>query len=237
MNTQKPEKPLTDDRIWLHSFFNTIQGEGPFTGMPALFVRLAGCNLQCPQCDTEYTKGRQAIAPARLAEHLGLFESPANALVVITGGEPCRQSALPALVSEILARSDCIVQLETNGTLPLPHTAADPWGDERVHIVCSPKTGKVHPSIRTSPRVTYKYVGRAGELAADDGLPIRALEHPASPRLARPHAWAKPHEIWLNPLDEGDAKANHANLRAVKESCLKHGYRLGIQLHKLIGVE
>ena len=41
-----------DGTLEVHSIFKTIQGEGPFCGTPAVFIRLAGCNLQCPWCDT-----------------------------------------------------------------------------------------------------------------------------------------------------------------------------------------
>src|SRR3954467_9071958 len=42
----------------IHSIFYTLQGEGPYSGCPAVFMRLAGCNLQCPGCDTDYTSGQ-----------------------------------------------------------------------------------------------------------------------------------------------------------------------------------
>ena len=51
-NTQEPEKIDRDRHLDVHSIFHTIQGEGPYCGHPAVFIRLAGCNLQCPGCDT-----------------------------------------------------------------------------------------------------------------------------------------------------------------------------------------
>ena len=60
-NTQPAEKQVKSSGLILaiNSIFYTIQGEGPFAGSPAVFVRLAGCNLQCPMCDTEYTSRQQ----------------------------------------------------------------------------------------------------------------------------------------------------------------------------------
>jgi 7-carboxy-7-deazaguanine synthase len=241
MNTQKPEKTLHGEpaqRVWVHSTFSTIQGEGPFTGLPAFFVRLAGCNLQCPACDTEYTSKRVAYEPIGLVELVHRLRGNAR-LVVITGGEPCRQPAMAEFAYLLAEDPEVIVQIETNGSLTLPFPGDKrlvPWGLPNVHIVCSPKAGKVHPSVMTAHNLTFKYVIQAGDIGAD-GLPNHALEHPANPRLARPPSFLQAHEIYINPLDEYNHERNLANLRAAKESCLKHGYRLGIQLHKLIGVE
>ena len=58
-NQQLADKPVLNETglsLQVNSIFYTIQGEGPFAGRPAIFIRLAGCNLQCPGCDTEYTK-------------------------------------------------------------------------------------------------------------------------------------------------------------------------------------
>ena len=57
INSQAIEKSAhyTTRSYDVHSIFPTIQGEGPFVGQPAIFIRLAGCNLQCPACDTDYT--------------------------------------------------------------------------------------------------------------------------------------------------------------------------------------
>jgi len=60
MNNQRREKMDSDPGGWLEivSVWDTIQGEGPFAGSPAVFVRLAGCNLQCPFCFGTAIKGR-----------------------------------------------------------------------------------------------------------------------------------------------------------------------------------
>ena len=39
----------------INEIFQTIQGEGVFTGLPAIFVRLQGCPVGCPWCDTRHT--------------------------------------------------------------------------------------------------------------------------------------------------------------------------------------
>ena len=52
MNTQPTEKRTNSQNLDITEIFFTIQGEGPFSGHRAVFIRLAGCNLQCPACDT-----------------------------------------------------------------------------------------------------------------------------------------------------------------------------------------
>ena len=71
MNLQPIEKRTksADGLLSLHSIFHTIQGEGPFCGTPSVFVRLAGCNLQCPACDTDYTQGRRAASAQEILDN------------------------------------------------------------------------------------------------------------------------------------------------------------------------
>lgn len=237
LNKQPIEKRVVSDGTVLdvHSIFPTIQGEGPLTGHPAIFVRLAGCNLQCPLCDTEYTSGRkQMTVEALMAEVRKLHPGPR--LVVITGGEPFRQDI--SLFVLLLLDEDYQVQIETNGTLPPPPGL--PGWEQGVWIVVSPKTGRVHPETEARANA-WKYVARAGELDSD-GLPVTALDHSAKPRLARPPKDFPLGAIYLQPCDETPTGfavriANHANQSAVVESCMQHGYTVQLQLHKILNVE
>lgn len=240
MNIQPPEKSVAGDAVDLHSIFLTIQGEGPFCGTPAVFVRLAGCNLQCPGCDTEYTSGRQQLSPIEVVLMIDrlLIGSKAN-LIVITGGEPFRQSSTGVLIDILVAEGYC-VQIETNGTLP-PPPIRTPWGKssnihERLgaYIVVSPKAGKVHP-ITSMNACAWKYVMDVTSINENDGLPLLALGHPTNKMVARPSKFAD--LIYLQPRDYGENDLNEANLKACIASCMKHGYILQLQIHKIIGVE
>lgn len=237
-NIQPIEKAeLRDDHsIVVHSLFYTIQGEGPLSGHPAIFVRLAGCNLQCPGCDTDYTSKRLRMQPEAIVREVSLLH-PGPRLVVITGGEPFRQSI--GLLTQLLADSGYSVQIETNGTLPPPPgLAVGTW------VVVSPKTGRVHPATAEIANA-YKYVLSARSVAADDGLPVQALDHTALPRVARPPAVLLDDAggpfprgaVYVQPMDEQDDELNAANMRAVVDTCLRHGYTMQLQLHKLIGLE
>jgi len=234
MNLQPIEKRTksADGLLSLHSVFHTIQGEGPFCGTPSVFVRLAGCNLQCPACDTDYTQGRRAASVQEILDKVQEYQS--SGLVVITGGEPFRQDITRLL--NVLTDAGFYVQIETNGTLQpveYPYNTI-PGIRAGVYVVCSPKAGKVHPRIN-DVACCFKYV-IAHDSIHDDGLPLRALEHRASPYVARPPKnWARP--IYLQPMDSKDEELNRLNLRAAIDSCMKFGYILQLQIHKIIGME
>ena len=239
MNIQPIEKRRDSDgsQLEVHSVFNTIQGEGPFTGHAAVFIRLAGCNLQCPACDTDYTTDRWNSAPFNLVQYVTEMRK-APALVVITGGEPFRQNIHPLV--ELLLAEGYTVQIETNGTLPPPTIgfaemcSLDTTERNRCFVVCSPKAGRVN-ELTASIACAYKYV-MAHDSVADDGLPLLALDHSASPRVARPHAEFRG-PVYLQPADLKDANRNQWSLQACIRSCMENGYTLQLQLHKLIGME
>jgi 7-carboxy-7-deazaguanine synthase len=100
--------------IALAEIFYSIQGEGTWTGTPAVFVRLAGCNLACDFCDTDYSmKAISSIddVVASVRELGG--DCP---MVILTGGEPLAQAETPALI-EALRRDGRRVHVESNGTI------------------------------------------------------------------------------------------------------------------------
>lgn len=241
-NNQAPEKgDHSAKELDVHSVFHTIQGEGPFSGRSSIFVRLAGCNLQCPNCDTEYTAERATIKPEHLIHVVRAELDEANAnqhdgrrpLVVITGGEPTRQNITRFV--EVLLYNGFEVQLETNGMFFLPEL---PYGDLHFHVVCSPKTAKINRDM--ADKVDFwKYVASAESLVGSpDGLPLKALGHPVpeGKLLFRPIYKGYPIDVYLSPEDSYDESTNKSNLTACVNSCLKHGYTLSLQTHKLIGV-
>lgn len=243
MNTQQPEKAITSfqSSYQVHSIFPTIQGEGPFTGTPCVFLRLAGCNLQCPQCDTDYTEGRIEMHPSDIVHEIMQHvrkDSYGRALVVITGGEPFRQP-IGGLIRRLIEQG-CYVQVETNGTLAPPqsvHYNHNTSQRKGCYIVCSPKSGRIHTDIETY-MCAVKYVGCAKSISNEDGLPLRALEHTVKPHLYRaPKNLPQKPVIYLQPVDEKNGALNVVNLKACIYACEKFGYTLQLQTHKIIGVE
>lgn len=236
LNNQPIEKRVDNGSgpLEVHSIFYTIQGEGPFCGTPAVFVRLAGCNLQCPWCDTEYSSSRMNMTPEEIVEQVAISLT-SGGLVVITGGEPFRQNLTHLLTT--LVSAGYYVQIETNGTLPPSEFRYETRIERRhgAYIVCSPKTGKVNPLV-WSQACCAKYVMAADDESAD-GLPVTALGHTANPILARPPIGWPRYQIYLQPMDAKDPEENQRNIDAVRNSCLHHNYILQLQIHKLIGVE
>lgn len=100
--------------LQMSEVFYSIQGEGIWTGTPAVFVRLAGCNLACDFCDTDYSTKFFARVEEVVAK---VREVAADCpMVVLTGGEPLAQAETPALI-EALRRDGRRVHIESNGTI------------------------------------------------------------------------------------------------------------------------
>lgn len=108
--------------------FASVQGEGSFLGTPVVFIRLAGCNLNCPFCDTEWKEGT-VMTIDDIREELKKY--PQIKIVVITGGEPTIHPGFETLCKNLHLWGYWI-NIETNGTSQLTHKYVD-W------IVCSPK--------------------------------------------------------------------------------------------------
>ncbi|MBK7578769.1 MAG: 7-carboxy-7-deazaguanine synthase QueE [Myxococcales bacterium] len=102
--------------------FESIQGEGASAGEPAVFLRLATCNLHCSYCDTKYTwdfnahRYEDEVKTRRLDDVAAELDLARARRLVVTGGEPLLQSsALGKLLEEIA--DAFVVEVETNGTL------------------------------------------------------------------------------------------------------------------------
>lgn len=242
LNQQTPERPTKGDgrQLDVHSIFYTIQGEGPYSGHRAVFLRLAGCNLQCPGCDTEYTQGREtrnALPVSDEVTRLAKNNGADRCLVVITGGEPLRQP-IGYIVRGLLAKGHP-VQIESNGTCAPDETLEtllrDTWYTGELKLVVSPKTKHIHSKCYELA-AAFKYVLDYREVSEEDGLPKYALEHRRGNGVARPRKGAP---VYLTPYDTGYGVEHYHNIEsrlAVARSCTKFGYIAGLQIHKLLGV-
>lgn len=243
----EPSQYREDGTLDFHSMFYTLQGEGPFAGRRALFIRLAGCNIMCPGCDTEYTNGRQLLAPTAIIHKASQMlnehgHDGRGVLVVITGGEPLRQNIAPLIRGLLFIGFH--VQVETNGIYgPLGALKEMHNSHDRLWFVVSPKTHRIHRDWEEYADA-YKYVLSANEVDPVDGLPNTALSYRASqfeaatsrtvPNVARPQNPSTP--VYVTPRDYGGGPA-WEDIEAVAKSAMKFGYIAGLQLHKIFNLE
>jgi len=222
--------------LLVHSVFLTVQGEGPFAGRPAVFVRLGGCSLACSWCDTDFDEAAsQRQAPRLLAQQVAMLAGPVS-LCVITGGEPMRQNLVPFL--RALRDENMDVQIETAGI----H-----WNEgleqmldaeqKAISIVCSPKLPYIHEYIEAYA-CAFKYIVSAAEpKSRATGLPLYAVSQHGHPNHGRMFVVLNKKElVYVQPLDENDAARNKANLDYCIGLAQSFGYRLSIQQHKVIGL-
>ena len=103
--------------------FRSIQGESYLAGRPCSFVRLAGCNLHCTWCDTEYALSVESAAEMSLGQVMERVGELGMDLVEVTGGEPLVQEESIELM-RALCEAGAKVMLETNGSIDI--TPVDP---------------------------------------------------------------------------------------------------------------
>lgn len=222
-----------DGSLLVNELFYTIQGEGPDAGRPAVFLRLAKCNLRCFFCDTEFEVGTKYSLKQISTEVLDLVFKNKCKLLVITGGEPLLQNLVPLIA--LCSWNKIQVSIETAGTTWLD--GLDQFFGARVPgrnvLVCSPKTPKIEE--RLIPLITaYKYIVRTGGVSNEDGLPIQSTQLPGrASEIFRPPAGAT---VYVQAMDEKDDKINQLNLEMAAAICKMYGYRLSVQMHKLAGL-
>ena len=98
--------------------FSSFQGEGVLIGQRQIFVRFAGCNLNCAYCDTKNSISKNQgtlMTPAEVVEKIESILTPDCHTISFTGGEP---SLYPEFINEVSKLTNLNIMLETNGTLP-----------------------------------------------------------------------------------------------------------------------
>jgi 7-carboxy-7-deazaguanine synthase len=217
-------------------FGPTLQGEGVSQGRPAIFVRLALCNLDCKWCDTPYTwdwTGKNGYAYSKPLETRrmttdDLLEriSTHAPLVVITGGEPMlQQRALRVVVRALLDRGQD-VEIETNGTIE-PH---DDWEALPVRFNVSPKLwhSGVEWDTAIKPYVLRKYktLGAVLKFVVTGPHCIEQIK-----LIVEQTGFRKRH-IWLMPEGRTSTEVLD-NLQWIFDQAVKHGWNLSTRLHVL----
>ncbi len=199
----------------------TIQGEGAQTGLPAVFLRFAGCNLWsglerdrakavCKFCDTDFVgtdgpNGGKFKKASDLADRVrALWPDAGEAWVVCTGGEPLLQ--LDTELIDALHHQNIKIAIETNGTIVAP--------DGTDWICVSPKADAA--LVQT----------RGDELK---------LVYPQKENHPRDFESLDFSVFSLQPLDDAD-QPDH--IKACTQFCLENPkWRLSLQTHKMIGID
>jgi len=200
--------------------FYSIQGEGPFIGRPAVFIRLQGCNLRCTKnsvgwdCDTQYAwdfSGGMEISVDRVVDIVKQYHC---SHIVITGGEPMLQQRE---VIELIKRLDgYTIEIETNGTIPL-----DPdFPVEKVRLNVSPKPhAPIRPEyIRYASCLKFVIASEKDLVFVDRFVKIYGVE---------------PSRIWLMPASRNIDEHNR-NIRLCWEYAKLRGYNVTPRLHILV---
>jgi organic radical activating enzyme len=180
--------------LGLAEIFYSVQGEGTWTGTPAVFVRLAGCNLNCRFCDTDYSL-RSFASVATIVEHVREAGGDCP-MVVLTGGEPFAQRGSSDLIDALRADGRR-VHVESNGSI-----AVDLPGD--VWLTVSPKE-RLHAAMAARANEVKLIVdGRVPEewLASFEGRDIPTFLQPegnkrANVEIALAAVKAKPSQLRL----------------------------------------
>ena len=245
-----------DGRLHVTSIFYTVQGEGPLAGLPAVFLRLAGCNigakLDCPWCDTRFHIDDAMIMPQdEVAERIKDVSRGRTALIVVTGGEPLLQwGAMQKLIDKMPGH---VWQFETNG-----HYLRD-WvvddiaalsGSGTVHFVVSPKIphGKTGHSPLKLPAtvnglVSLKYVIDAdpaspyheiGPYPLDGSMMVYVSAVTVYKRPCRPGEIAN---FWDDTLIDRQATGSNYRRAAQIVAALGAPLRLSYQTHLLGALE
>lgn len=225
---------------WLRvsEIFTSLQGEGPSAGERAVFLRLAGCNLNCSWCDTPYSwdwlrydrvEETRRLDTDTLGDEI-IATLTSERLLIVTGGEPLiQQRNLITLLSNLRTRAPQLrVEIETNGTI----TPTDEL-DKLTHLfVVSPKlsTAGVPKHLRiqhqalsafSSTRSILKFVltGEPGELQE-------------LTTISNSHGFDSS-RIWL--MAEGtELHTQLAGMKALEPICAANGFHLTPRLHVLL---
>lgn len=218
----------------INEFFETIQGEGSYTGQPSIFIRLQGCPVGCSWCDTKHTwdinledqvdtevilnKTSETTQWSSLSAEdifdLVIDNKFQAKHIVITGGEPCMVDLTP--LCNLFEQKGYSTQIETSGTFEIVTTA-------KCWVTVSPKI-----NMRGGYKILASAMSRANEIKH----PIATEQHINDLKeLLELHQIDKT-PIYLQPISQ----KKRATELAIT-TCIANNWRLSVQVHKYIGIE
>ena len=218
----------------INELFETIQGEGSYTGQPSIFLRLQGCPVGCSWCDTKHTweidikdqvpsremiekpQESEAWSSMSIEDIIDTFKKEGYHAkhVVITGGEPCMEDLTPLCHS--LEEHGYSCQIETSGTFEIRTT-------ENCWVTVSPKINM---------KGGYDILSSAMQRANEIKHPIATEAHVDDLKNLLVSHQVEHKPVFLQPISQ---KARATEL-AIK-TCIENNWRLSVQVHKYLGIE
>ena len=218
----------------INELFETIQGEGAFTGQPSIFIRLQGCPVACSWCDTKHTwdinledevnaqamlgkkEESQAWSALSVTDVLAVITEQGYQAkhIVITGGEPAMVDLLP--LCEALEQQGLSCQLETSGTFEIQVS-------EKCWVTVSPKVNM---------KGGYKILNSAMLRANEIKHPVATEQHVDDLKALLVEHKITDTQVYLQPISQKD----RATALAIK-TCIENNWRLSVQVHKYLGIE
>lgn len=247
----KDYKHLGTDRLLVTSVFRTIQGEGPYAGYPAVFLRLAGCNFgdksdHCSWCDTsfQFDNAHSWTFEDLLKEVHSIEGYQPSDILVVTGGEPTLQHNLIAFMN-MAQHSFDQMQIETNGTQA---AFFEKFRLERHFdypcIVVSPKAST---KAKRTPKPAEVVLRNTDALKFVITADVDDPQHTV-PEWALEERWKHQYKLYVSPMavykrpysgevasawDASliDQEATAANYAYAAQYAMKHGLMLSLQTH------
>jgi len=218
----------------INELFETIQGEGSFTGQPSIFIRLQGCPVGCSWCDTKHTwdiEIEEQVSPESMLNKTEETTQWASFSaqdiydlvqakqfrakhIVITGGEPCMVDLTP--LCQLFEQQGYSSQIETSGTFEVLTT-------EKCWVTVSPKI-----NMRGGYSILASAMSRANEIKH----PIATQQHVDELKSLLALHSIEDTAIYLQPISQ----KKRATELAI-ETCIANNWRLSVQVHKYIGIE
>lgn len=212
--------------------FSTMQGEGSLAGSPAVFLRLAGCNMWSGHeehrekgkgdcafwCDTNFINGKKTSITEivnRICELTTEWKSP---LVVISGGEPMLQMkhTKGEQLLDMLHEKGIRAAVETNGT-----------------VSCS-FMGKFD-HVTVSPKALKNDLNNLKQVVVRNGTDLKVvMPQWKKEQLDEMNSWGFRHKF-IQPKDDNRTGAHESTLASVELASLL-GWKVSLQTHKLVGL-
>jgi len=231
---QRLKRLIMNTGYKINELFETIQGEGSFTGQPSIFIRLQGCPVGCAWCDTKHTweinldtqvSQSELLAKEQETEQwadftvddiLARIKSAGYRArhVVITGGEPCMFDLTP--LCHALEQQGFSCQVETSGTFEIK-VSKDCW------VTVSPKV-----NMRGGYDILRSAMHRANEIKH----PVATEQHIEDLKALLIEHGVQNTQVYLQPISQ----KKRATELAIK-TCIANDWRLSVQVHKYLGIE